>query len=202
MLLLDGPQWFQGVDCKHLNPLKTAVRYELDWSQCRSFPCVLFWSFYTASFNTIMAQAVHLASCKQSGLAQISKNLFNVCVVCNCLFSVICAHVLGQRTGWLFSTAVHPAPLRHSLSQTPESPCPLTQVLSPPYSSLAWLTGQQPSVIFLSSQVGGHSCTKPWLTFYVGAWDLMADPHAGTARVLDHWGTSLACLTPTPIKHL
>lgn len=202
MLLLDGPQWFQGVDYKHLNPLKTAVRYELDWSQCRSFPYVLFWSFYTASFNTIMAQAVHLASCKQSGLAQISKNLVNVCGVCNCLFSVMCAHVLGQRTGWFFSIAVHPTPLRHNLSQILESPCPLTQVLSPPYSSLAWLTGQQPSVIFLSSQVGGHSCTKPWLTFYVGAWDLMADPHAGTARVLDHRGTSLACLTPTPIKHL
>lgn len=146
--------------------------------------------------------AVYLAGGKQSGLTQISKNLFSVCGVCICLFSVMCAHVLGQRTGWLFSIAVHPVLLRHSLSLTRESPGPLTQVLSPPYSSLAWLTGQQPSVIFLSSQVGGHSCTEPWLTFYVGAWDLMADPHAGTARVLGHWGTSLACLTPTPIKHL
>lgn len=52
--------------------------------------------------------AVYLAGGKQSGLTQISKNLLSVCGVCICLFSVMCAHVLGQRTGWLFSIAVHP----------------------------------------------------------------------------------------------
>lgn len=90
-----------------------------------------FWSFYKASFNTIMAQAVHLASCKQCGLAQISKNLFSVWCVYNCLFSVMCVHVLGQ-DGLAFLHCCPPSSLETQPFADPREPLsPHTGAVTP-----------------------------------------------------------------------
>lgn len=78
-----------------------------------------------------MAQAVHLASCKQCGLAQISKNLFSVWCVYNCLFSVMCVHVLGQ-DGLAFLHCCPPSSLETQSFTDPREPLsPHTGAVTP-----------------------------------------------------------------------